>query len=64
MASRDFLKKACHPKTGLSPEYSYYDGRPYPDYEHFGGRHDWFYSDAYRTIANIALDYEWADKNT
>jgi oligosaccharide reducing-end xylanase len=64
MASRDFLKKACHPKTGLSPEYSYYDGRPYPDYEHFGGRHDWFYSDAYRTIANVALDYEWADKNT
>ena len=24
------------------------------------GRHDWFYSDAYRTIANIALDNIWA----
>lgn len=23
------------------------------------GRHDWYYSDAYRTIANIALDYAW-----
>ena len=22
-------------------------------------RHDWFYSDAYRTAANIGLDYEW-----
>ena len=25
----------------------------------FGTRHDWFYSDSYRTIANIGLDYEW-----
>ena len=63
-ASREYLKSACHPVTGLSPEYSYYDGKQYPDHEHFGGRHDWFYSDAYRTIANIGLDYEWADKNT
>lgn len=63
-ASREYLKTACHPSTGLSPEYSYYDGRPYPDREHFGGRHDWYYSDAYRTIANIALDYEWFSKDT
>lgn len=63
-ASREYLKKACHPVTGLSPEYSYYDGKPYPDATHFGGRHDWYYSDAYRTIANIALDYEWFSKET
>ena len=25
----------------------------------FGGRHDWYYSDAYRTIFNIALDAVW-----
>lgn len=25
----------------------------------FGGRHDWYYSDSYRVIANIGLDYEW-----
>ena len=62
-ASREYLKKACHEKTGLSPEYSFYDGKPYPDHIHFGGRHDWFYSDAYRTIANIGLDFEWADKD-
>lgn len=62
-ASREYLKTACHKDTGLSPEYSYYDGSPYPDDGRFGGRHDWFYSDAYRTIANIALDYEWFDKH-
>ncbi|MCR4923037.1 MAG: xylanase [Lachnospiraceae bacterium] len=59
-ASREFLKKACHPETGLSAEYSYYDGRPYPYEQEIFGRHDWFYSDAYRTIANIALDCEWS----
>ena len=58
-ASREFLKKACHPITGLSAEYSTYDGAPYSDEQVIFGRHDWYYSDAYRTIANIALDYEW-----
>ncbi|MCR5416984.1 MAG: xylanase [Pseudobutyrivibrio sp.] len=62
-ASRRHLKASCHPDTGLSPEYSYYDGRPYPDHEHFGGRHDWFYSDAYRTMANIGLNYEWSHED-
>lgn len=59
-ASRRYLKKACHPVTGLCAEYAEFDGTPYePDLEQWGGRHDWYYSDAYRTIANIALDYEW-----
>ncbi len=60
--SREYLKKACHPVTGMNAEYAEYDGRPIdrPDIEkYFGGRHDWFYSDAYRTIANIGLDYSW-----
>lgn len=61
-ASREFLKKACHPKTGLSPEYSEYDGTPYGGKQDIFGRHDWYYSDSYRTIANIALDYEWFAK--
>ena len=26
-------------------------------------RHDWFYSDSYRTAANIGLDYEWFGKD-
>ncbi len=57
--SRAYLQKACHPVTGLSPEYSYFDGRPYEKEQEIFGKHDWYYSDAYRTIANIALDYEW-----
>lgn len=58
-ASRAYLQKACHPVTGLSPEYSYYDGTPFEKMQDIFGRHDWHYSDAYRTIANIGLDYEW-----
>ena len=59
-ASREYLKKACHPETGLAAEYAYYDGTPYEkEQDVFGGRHDWYYSDSYRVIANIGLDYEW-----
>ncbi len=52
--SREHLRKACHPETGLSAEYAEYDGTP-----HNRANHNLFYSDAYRTGANIALDYEW-----
>lgn len=59
-ASREYLKRACHPETGLAAEYAEYDGSPHrSDYDKFGGRHDWFYSDSYRVAANIGLDYEW-----
>lgn len=63
-ASREYLKKACHPDTGLSAEYSTFDGEPYSGDQEIYGRHDWYYSDAYRTIANISLDYEWFSKET
>jgi len=62
-ASRAYLKKACNIETGLSAEYSEYDGRPCERMQELFGRHDWFYSDAYRTIANIAVDYEWFAKD-
>ena len=59
-ASREYLVKACHPDTGFSAEYAEFDGspmsRPLPWTR---DRHDWFYSDSYRTVANIALDYLW-----
>lgn len=59
-ASREYLHRACHPETGLCAEYAAYDGTPQvTPPERFGGRHDWFYSDAYRTAANIGLDYAW-----
>lgn len=55
VASRDYLEQACNPETGLNPEYSDYDGSP-----HKGERGHWdFFSDAYRTIANIGLDTLW-----
>lgn len=59
-ASRNYLAIACHPVTGFSAEYAEFDGspmsRPLPWSK---DRHDWFFSDSYRTVANIGLDYEW-----
>lgn len=58
--SRKYLAKACHPETGFSAEYAEFDGspmkRPIP---WTTDRHDWFFSDSYRTAANIGLDYAW-----
>jgi len=53
-ASREYWKKCCHPATGLSAEYANYDGTP-----NNLSNHHLFYSDAYRTGANISLDYAW-----
>lgn len=53
-ASREYLKIACHPVTGLAPEYAHYDGTPNND-RGFGH----FFSDSYRVAANVGLDYEW-----
>ena len=58
--SREYLAKACHEKTGMSAEYAEFDGQPMSrPLPWTTDRHDWFYSDAYRTVANIGLDYEW-----
>lgn len=56
-ASRAYLHTACHPETGLSPEYANYDGTPAEPQRHGDFRH--FFSDAYRVATNIALDWEW-----
>jgi len=58
-ASREYLHKACHETSGLSAEYAYFDGSPCVIGQDIWGKHDWYYSDAYRTILNIALDNEW-----
>lgn len=56
--SRRYLAKACHEETGMSAEYAHFDGTPV--YEEFAwGQHGYFYSDSYRTMANIGLDYSW-----
>lgn len=63
-ASREYFKLACHKDTGFSAEYAYFDGKPYTEnQDKWGGRHDWYYSDAYRTIMNICLDYAWFGKD-
>lgn len=63
-ASREYLEKACHPVTGLSAEYAEFDGTPMTRAMSWtNDRHDWFYSDAYRTAANIGLDCEWFGGN-
>ncbi len=54
MQSRAYLGLACHPETGLAPEYAHYDGTP----ETTRGHGD-FYSDAYRVAMNIGLDAAW-----
>lgn len=56
--SRQYLKKACHPITGLAPEYSKYDGVPC-DAPWAREYHERYYSDAYRVPANLGLSYEW-----
>lgn len=53
-ASRKFLPTACHPETGLAPEYSFYDGKP----NHIRG-FGHFFSDSYRVAANLGLDQAW-----
>lgn len=59
-ASREYLVKACHEKTGFSAEYAEFDGSPMSrKLPWTNDRHDWFFSDSYRTVANIGLDYEW-----
>ncbi len=58
-ASRRYLARACHPATGLNPEYGEFDGSPMRKPMPWGGEFHRFYSDAYRTAANIGLDAEW-----
>lgn len=56
--SRNFFRKAAHPVTGLMPEYAHFDGTPYSETTFGGGKED-FRFDAWRTLANVALDHAW-----
>lgn len=51
--SREFLRRAAHPHTGLMPEYANFDGTPRPGY---AGE---FHFDAWRTPGNVGLDHAW-----
>jgi len=55
--SRDFFNVAMHSTTGLSPDYSEFDGTPTGGQKYFG-------YDAFRTVMNVAMDYAWWAKDS
>jgi len=59
--SRSFLKKTVHPVTGLAPDYSHFDGKPYSTKWNPGAAN--FQYDAWRVAMNVAVDYIWFKKD-
>lgn len=58
-ASREYLHKAIHDKTGLNPDYSNYDGSiRMHNGTHYGTGN--FRYDSWRVPMNIAMDYSWS----
>jgi endo-1,4-beta-D-glucanase Y len=55
---RTYFSKAAHPKTGLTPDYAHFDGRP----KVLEGHEDFRY-DAFRTAVNWSVDQAWWGKN-
>ena len=55
--SRVFFHRTAHPVTGLMPEYAYFDGRPQRTFA--GPDKGDFRYDAWRTLANVAIDHAW-----
>jgi endo-1,4-beta-D-glucanase Y len=56
--SRAYFTKAAHPRTGLTPDYAHFDGRP----KVLDGHEDFRY-DAFRTAVNWSVDQAWWGKN-
>ncbi len=56
-ASREYLHIATHPKTGLCSDYANFDGSALK--KSFNPNAGLHYSDSYRTVYNIALDWSW-----
>lgn len=59
-ASRRLLRAAANPTTGLSPDYTDFDGKatnPWP------GGHSEFRFDAWRVAMNVAVDWLWFEKD-
>lgn len=52
--SREMFPRFANEKTGLMPDYAYYDGRPHEHHEHKDFRYD-----AWRCIMNMAVDFSW-----
>lgn len=56
--SRAYFNKAAHPRTGLTPDYAEFDGRP----KVLDGHEDFRY-DAFRTAVNWSVDEVWWGRN-
>ncbi len=59
-SSRELLKNAANPTTGLSPDYCNFDGTPV---KWWRGGHEDFRFDAWRVAMNVAMDHEWFGKD-
>lgn len=57
--ARAFLHRACHPVTGLNPDYAEFSGAP-RSRGRMGGQ---FRYDSWRVPMNIAMDYSWFAKD-
>jgi len=55
--SRDFFLLAAHPETGLTPDYSTFDGKPLP--ASWDANTVNFRFDAWRTAMNWSVDWAW-----
>ncbi len=56
--SRAYFQKVTHPRTGLAPDYAYFDGIPVKMQNHYR-----FEYDAWRVAMNIALDSQWWNRD-
>lgn len=56
--SRAYFSRAAHPRTGLTPDYAEFDGRP-----HVHEGHEDFRYDAFRTAVNWSVDQAWWGRN-
>ena len=59
--SRDFLNRAAHPVTGLTPDYANFDGSPWGS--PWNPRSADFQVDAWRTVMNWSVDWAWWGKD-
>ncbi|MGL1959516.1 MAG: glycosyl hydrolase family 8 [Colwellia sp.] len=55
--SREYFHTTSHPKTGLTPDYSNFDGSPWAASWHPDSIH--FLVDAWRTVMNWSVDWAW-----
>jgi oligosaccharide reducing-end xylanase len=60
-ASRGFFPRAANPATGLTPDYSNFDGSPVTNGWNRGAAN--FRFDAFRTAGNWSVDWSWWAKD-